>query len=333
MRPYTLTLFLLLAGLTARAQLQRDDWLISFSDRVTITPIPAPAGLSDQLAGIRTYPGRATAAYLSPAAAYLFREDWAVGARLTAILGAGSGFGGGLQAEPFLRRYFVNRQSWMLYGELGPRIDLSIDDGTSFAVSGSVGVHLPVQSGLLLTPVLRTFFDGDRVTPTLDLGFFLRFGANSAPKETYLPLKRGTVLLGASSFGLTQQRSYWAYEVELSGHYFPLDRLAVGLRVLGAGYGWRGGSPFDGSESSFTPGIGLRYYLPGDDRLRWFAETGVDLTDEGVVPNLTAGVNYFLTPRVAVEYGLLVQDALSTVVIGQSAGFRVAIGIRSRPTR
>ena len=327
MKPYTLTLFLLLAGLGLRAQLQRGDWLVSFSDRVNFNPVPAPAGLSDQISGIRTYPGASTAVYLSPQAHYLFRDRWAVGSGATAIFGFGSGVNGGLLLEPVLRHYLVNRAPWMLYAQLGPQFRYSTEDGVAVPVAGGLGVHLPVDATILFTPAFTASFDGDRVTPTFDLGLTLLLGRGGTTGELTHPLVRGRTMLGASSLSATQGRTFWAYQAEISGHYFLMDRLALGLRLLGSGYRFRAGGEAD---SKFTPGLGLRYYLPGNylgvARIHAFAELGLDFTEQGGMPHGIIGADYFILPRVAVEYGLLVQKSLNRFTFGQSAGFRILLG-------
>ena len=323
MKPYTLTLFLLLAGFSLRAQLQRGDWLLSFSDRVNFNPVPAPAGLSDQLAGIRTYPGASTAIYLSPQAHYLFRDRWAVGGGATSIFGFGSGVNGGVLLEPVLRHYLVNRAPWMLYAQLGPQFRYSTEDGVAVPVAGGLGVHLPVDSAILLTPALTASFDGDRVTPSFDLGLTLLFGRGSTTAEFAAPIARGRTMLGSSSLSITQGRTFWAYQAEVSGHYFLSDRLALGLRLLGSGYRFRAGGEAD---SEFTPGLGLRYYLRPAGRLYGFGEVGLDFTGEGAKPHAVVGIDYFILPRIAVEYGLPFQESLNRITFGQSAGFRILLG-------
>ena len=326
MKPYTLTLFLLLAGLGLRAQLQRGDWLIPFAERVTFDPVPTPAGMAGQLSRIRTYPGDATAIYLTPAATYLFRDRWGVGAELTALFVAGGGAAGGVIFQPYLRRYFINRSAWQLYGNLGGRITYSSDDGTDGGIAAAVGLHLPLDPDLLFTSALSALYNGDRVTPTLSLGLTLRVGGTGGSEQNLTPLGRGTLLLGASSFALTQGRTFWAYEADFATHYFLLDRLALGARIRGSGYRGRNSVSGEFSDSRFTPGLALRYYFRTQRPLGWFAEGGVDFPEEYTSPYVLAGVSYAVRPRILLEYGLMVQDAHTTVAIGQQAGLRIVVG-------
>ncbi|WP_116108090.1 hypothetical protein [Lewinella sp. IMCC34191] len=325
MKPYTFTLILLFAGLHAFGQLRQGDVTLSFSDRMYLSPIPAPAGLSDQLSGIRTYPGTATVAHIAPKAFRMVSERLGVGGQLIVVGGLGGGFPLIASLAPAVRYYFHNDARRMWYGSLGPTF--LWNDTWSYGVQLGGGLQIPVASSVLFSPNLVLDYGGERVIPVLEAGIELLLGNNRGPAERRAPeLHQGSFLLGASSFQLSAVKDLQNWSMDLSAHYFVLRRFALSGRVLANvsrleadGENWT-------TAGHIEPGIGLRYYWNAGQSLLWFTDVAIDFGTYSS-GTLAGGVNYFVGQHLALEYGLYLQSSLdNNPVFGQSFGMRLYWG-------
>lgn len=325
MKPCTFTLILLFAGLQAFGQLRKGDVLLSFSDRLYFNPILAPSGLSDQISGIRTYPGVASFIHLSPEAYLMVSDRVGVGGELVAIGGLGGGSSVVAAFSPAVRYYFHNGARQLWYASVGPIFVWN--DSWSYGVQVGGGLQIPVASSVLFSPGLSLDYGGERITPILQAGVELLLGNDRAADAGVSPeLQRGSFLLGASSAQLSFFEGQQNVSLDVSAHYFLLRRFAVAGRLLANVYRQGNYGRFLDVNAHLEPGLGLRYYWNAGQPLLWFTDAAIDFGDY-TAATLTGGVNYFVGEHLALEYGLFVQTSQTrTPVFGQSFGMRLFWG-------
>ncbi len=326
-----LAIFLFLIACTASAQIQKGTWMIG-GDISTGLNFSEQETDFDFLLNVGT-----------PPTAYFLSDRFALGGNLFFASIANEGFGTAYGIGPLLRYYFkpgANQLKW--FSELNTLLLAGSNVNTTFQIAISGGFNYFLNSSVALETKLginMLYNDEPSFIIPLQAGlqFFLSPENRSKMKSVEPAIGKGTLMIGGSAAALSTDGDFFAISLAPNIGYFVTDRFLLGASL-----------PFDltTSESATLTAIGifplLRYYFSDSGRTRWFAngragilynsinfgEFNETVSESTFSFYVDAGMNYFLTPHVALEgmAGLRYSDGLDVWRIGADIGLQFFIG-------
>ncbi|PPK85207.1 hypothetical protein CLV84_2099 [Neolewinella xylanilytica] len=264
------------------AQIARGDKLLSLSSAFPSAFADAPVSRPQAAynAGL-LYDGQSGSVglFFGGDYGYALRDRLVLGIGSLGLIDFSSDADNVIVLRPSVRYYAVNAPSLMVFGQVGSSLTRIGEENTYFeTLDLTAGLHYPLGSGALLTPkVAYTVNEGPNVL-ALSVGLELLMNSDDATDEVVAGIRKGRVMIGAESVGFTLRDDDSALGVELGGHYFVLDRLALGAQI-----GYRGdyarlrSGTGDGTSltyTTFNAALAARYYLTAPSRRVWFAEAG-----------------------------------------------------------
>ena len=326
MRHFSLFI-LLFSGLTAAAQIQRGDHLLTLDGEGgfgagSTAAVPLLAGNIGGLIYIPEH--REGLVYTWPTYGFALTN------RL--VLGSGFGFAAGFgelsspsySLSPYLRYYVVNRQSVGVYAEV--RTVVSYVDRAFSAVdlfTLGAGLQLPLAAGVRFGPTVDYVIGGRNNYVRVGGRLELILGKTSRPADTPAAgFRKGSIMLGSQLVSATLRKKFRTAGVTVGGHYFLTDRLTAAVN-LGVEDGYReyGRDPSLNVFRwySYSLALSSRYYLTTQRQLVYFVEAGGgyerfggsvttnDVEDrsshDGSLITVAAGGQFFIRDRVALEAG------------------------------
>lgn len=319
MKMLYLSLFLVITlPVSVFAQLQKGTWLLGGSARLNA---PSIVNYDD--------PSIQTESYIdflaAPSASYFVSKRWALGAGIVGFLSFQTEEGdvnGGIGIIPQVRYYFNPdnaKRNW--FAIVGGGFSSGIGFSNGFGVETAtlltgVGVNHFLTPNVALEGLLGANWDGGSDTElrlNLGLQFFLRQKSEESPIITPT-LGKGTIMLGGSAMVSNVQDEFWSFQLLPNIGFFLSERLVLGGK-LQASYSFNSNTDFRSSAIGLSPFV--RYYLnPASGRTLWFLAADVGIVAGNLrlneqfqfkldYTNFTAagkvGINYFLTPNVALE--------------------------------
>ena len=204
--PLTLLVFLL-STLAATAQIRKGDYLLTLNSPFLEGLEFGVANNAQNLAGLTVVPESNSAMfYAAPILGYALSNRFVGGGRLgiVAVSEEGESVDFSLRLNPYLRYYAINRPGLMVFGELateGKAASGVVQLSENYRAA--TGGHLPLATGVLLTPRLDYNFGDRRNSLTLGAGSELVLGAKDDGEDrSVATFARGSWMLGTQLISL-----------------------------------------------------------------------------------------------------------------------------------
>ncbi|WP_116108102.1 outer membrane beta-barrel protein [Lewinella sp. IMCC34191] len=297
MRNLFLSLLCFGCGLSLTAQMTRGDQLIaltsSFPAAQTVGAWSLPQAAHNF--GLQ-YDGRSesTALYYGGEYSYALLDRLMLGAGVFGIKEFGENGTSSIFFQPRLRYYLVNAPSLQVFGQVSSIVAGADSDRQSGGVQLAAGAHYPLTDVLLLTPQLSYYIDDGKNSLMLELALQLRLSKKQADKIS-AGIRRGRVMVGAQSARLAFRDGATGAGLEVGGHYFIADRLAIGGQLGYSGdylkLGTGGGNSATLDYVQWNAAAAVRYYLSTAGRLAWFTEAGTGLSRTSISSDIQIDVD------------------------------------------